>query len=117
MRLFDIREDYCCENPYEHHIIYKLNKKLFLMYQAIKYKIAVTLGVYPEVYCFSSFLEIFFYRIRNKNKTRSIFSYFYDEIKLSFWDYLERRHLITIEEEEKLVKKHQEKKEKKVFNF
>jgi len=101
MRPFNIKNDTYPEgfNPFENHILYKLDKRLYLAYQAGKYKLADVLGIFDEVYFVSYLMELIFFRIRHRgnpeygynNGIKGFIIRFWRDLKFEFGCYIERR--------------------------
>jgi len=101
MRPFNIKNDSYAKgfNPFENHVLYKLDPRIYLVYQATKYQLAEVLGIFPEVYFVSDLLETIFFRIRHKGDPeygyngglKGFIIRFWKDIKFEFEDYIDRR--------------------------
>jgi len=101
LRFFNVKEEFSAEdyNPFEGHIFYKLDKRLYLAYQSTKYYLADVLGIFPEVYFLSDLMELIFFRIRHRGDPeygynggfKGFIIQFFRDLKFEFDDYAERR--------------------------
>jgi len=106
LRFFNVKENSSYEkgfDPFENHIFYKLDKRFYLTYQAVKYQIADVLGIFPEVYFLSDLIELIFFRIRHRGDPeygynggfKGFIIEFFRDLKFEFDDYVERREKIA----------------------
>jgi len=112
MRPFNIKQDLYSEgfNPFENHVLYKLDRRLYLIYQATKYRLANILGIFPEVYFVSDLTETIFFRIRHRGNSEYGYSggfknsaiRLWKDIKFGFEDYVDRRKSVINRIMEKL---------------
>jgi len=117
MRPFDIKENDELYpegfNPFENHVLYKIDRRLYLIYQATKYQLADVLGIFDEVYFVSDFLETIFFRIRHKGDPeygynggiKCFIIRLWRDLKFEFGCYIERRKSSTKRIMEKLQAK------------
>jgi hypothetical protein len=115
LRFFNIKKDSYAKgfNPFENHILYKLDKRLYLAYQATKYQLADVLGIFPEVYFLSDLTEFIFFRIRHRGDPeygynggfKGFVIQFFKDLKFTFDDYAERRGKIISQTVKKLKTK------------
>lgn len=119
LRFFNIKKDSYADgyNPFENHILYKLDRRLYLAYQAAKYQLADILGIFPEVYFISDLIEFIFFRIRHRGDPKYGYNdgfkgfviHFFRYLKLTFEDYAERR--------EKIIKRNIKNLQSKLHSF
>jgi hypothetical protein len=107
MRPFDIKknDELYSEgfNPFENHILYKIDRRLYLAYQSGKYKLADVLGIFPEVYFVSDLIETFFFRIRHRGDPdygynggfKNFVNQFFEDLRFEFKDYLDNRKRVV----------------------
>jgi len=119
LRFFNIKEEEESDsypegfNPFENHILYKIDKRLYLAYQAAKYQLADILGIFPEVYFISDLIELIFFRIRHRGDPewgyvgglKGFINQFFRDLKFEFDDYAERRGKIISQTVKKLKTK------------
>jgi len=115
VRFFNIKEDFYTEgfNPFENHIFYKIDRRLYLAYQAAKYQLADVLGIFPEVYFLSDLIELIFFRIRRRGDPeygynggfKGFVIQFFRDLKFEFDYYAEIRTKIISQTVKKLKTK------------
>jgi hypothetical protein len=101
MRPFNMKNDTYSKgfNPFENHVLYKLDKRLYLAYQATKYQLSDILGIFPEIYFLSDLMELIFFRIRHRGDPeygynggfKGFVIQFFRDLKFELEDYIDNR--------------------------
>jgi len=86
-------------NPFENHVLYKIDRRLYLAYQSTKYQLANVLGIFPEVYLISDLIELIFFRIRHRGDPeygynggfKGFVNQLWKDLKFEFGWYIEKR--------------------------
>jgi hypothetical protein len=105
MRPFNIKNDTYAEgfNPFENHVLYKLDRRLYLVYQSTKYQLANILGIFPEVYLVSDLTELIFFRIRHRGDPeygynggfKNFVNQFFQDLRFELDDYIDNRKKVV----------------------
>jgi hypothetical protein len=113
MRPFDIKENDKSYpkgfNPFENHILYKIDRRLYLAYQSAKYQLADVFGIFPEVYLISDLMELIFFRVRHRGDPEYGYNGGFKGFVIRFWKDLKFEFKWYIEERKNSVKRIMEK--------